>query len=248
MSQQYKAAAAILTGAITTINAILNHSDDELHRLKLIQSLQREADYLLLVTGAGDLSESTGSVLGPATTIGGRPIGKLPRITERDLRPADDAVLNLKEEVESALFYFGPNSSSAGILANMPDLVIRGVAKKAGLTVSKDNPKELTVEFIDEIKGALLAKGLVAERGDLIPDAKLTADFAEGADKTGRITTDSEGKVLKTSLDAPPVMTVDDPMLETKSEPAPAQSPAPVDFIAKGINPKDESKKKSVGK
>lgn len=162
MSQQYKAAAEVIKGAIVTLNAILVGPEDEMHRLKLSQSLQHEADYLLLVTGAGDLTENKDAVvLGPATTIGGRPIAKLPRITERDLKPSDDAVLNLKEQVESALVYFGPDSDAAGILANIPDLVVRGVAKKAGLKVTKDQPKELTVEFIDEIKAALLAKGLV---------------------------------------------------------------------------------------
>jgi hypothetical protein len=185
MSQQYKAVAEILKGAMASINVILVGSEDEMHRVKLTQTLQREADYILLVTGAGDITDNAGPVLGPATTIGGKPISKLPRITERDLRPSDDAVLSLKEQVEDALHYFSPGGSSAGILANMPDLVVRGVAKKAGLKVTKDQPKELTVEFIDEIKAALLEKGLTKHAEPAGPlteeDISLVAEKIEEA-------------------------------------------------------------------
>lgn len=155
MSKHYQAAAEIIKGAIASINAILTDPEDEMHRLKLSQSLQREADYLLLVTGAGDVADNTGTVLGPATTIGGKPISKIPKITQRDLRPSDDKVLQLQEDVESALVYFGPDSDSGGILANIPDLIIRGVARKAGLQVTKQKPEILTVEFIDQIKEAV---------------------------------------------------------------------------------------------
>lgn len=155
MSKQYKAVAAVLAQAITSINAILTSSEDEMHRIRVTNNLQREADQLLLLTGTGDLSTGQTAVLGPATTIGGKPIGKQRRFTEADLVPSDDKVYNLKQRVEDAVQYFGPEASAEGILANIPDLVIRGVAKKAGLKVTKDEPKELTAEFVGEIQAAL---------------------------------------------------------------------------------------------
>lgn len=158
MSQQYKAAAAILKGAQASIEAILIHPEDEMHRLRLFNDLQRSHDQLLLLTGTGDLENQQGTVLGPAKTIGGRPIKNMPKITEADLTPSDDKVLQLKQRVESALEYFGPYANSEGILANIPDIVIRGVAKKAGLQVTKDEPKEITAEFIEEVKAALSKK------------------------------------------------------------------------------------------
>lgn len=155
---KFQAAAQILQAAKAQIKALLTGPDEELHRLRLEQTLQRESDYILMVTGTGDVQGVETPTLGPATTIGGKPISKIRKLQESDLLPSDDAVLNLKQQVESALVYFGPESNSAGILANIPDLVIRGVAKKAGLKVTKDEPKELTVEFIDEIKAALHAR------------------------------------------------------------------------------------------
>jgi hypothetical protein len=155
MSNRYQAVAEILKAAQAQVNALLTSPEDELHRLKINQTLQLEADRILLITGTGDLTENKSAILGPATTIGGKPIGKLPKITEADLVPSDDKVFNLKQQVESALIYFGPNSDSAGILANIPELVIRGVAKKAGLKVTKDEPKEITVEFIEQVKEAV---------------------------------------------------------------------------------------------
>jgi hypothetical protein len=155
MSNQYKAVAAILTSTITTISQLLNSSEDEMHKLRISNRLKQEADQLLLLTGSGDLQTGQPAVLGPATTIGGKPIGKVRKFTEADMIPSDDKVHQLKEAIEDALEYFGPEANAAGILANIPELVIRGVAKKAGLKVTKDEPKELTVEFIEQIKTAL---------------------------------------------------------------------------------------------
>jgi hypothetical protein len=256
MSKQYHAAAEVIKGAITALNAILTEPEDELHRLKLGQTLQREADYLLLITGAGDATENKGSVLGPATTIGGKPIGKLPRITERDLRPSDDKVLALKDQVEAALLYFGPNGSSEGILANIPDMIIRGVAKKAGLHATKQDPELLTVEFIDQIKEALLEKGLVeskeapkltTEQFETISGA--VANYAKnlpeeglgGVNEVHEIPIEDIGKQMGAG-----VVTVDDPLDETKAEPAPEVTKAFIDeTLANRPEAKPDTKKKA---
>lgn len=158
MSNQYQAVAAILQNTITSINAILTSPDDEMHRIRIENRLRLEADQLLLLTGSGDLATGQPAVLGPATTIGGKPIGKVRKFTEADMIPSDDKVHQLKEAIEEALEYFGPDASAEGILARIPELIIRGVAKKAGLKVTKDEPKELTVEFIGEIQAALAAQ------------------------------------------------------------------------------------------
>jgi hypothetical protein len=164
MSQQYKAVAAILKNTIASINELLNDPQDELHKLSITNDLQRTHDKLLLLTGTGDLESGKSTVLGPAKTIGGVAISKQRRFTEADLVPSDDKVFKLKQDIDAALVYFNPNASAEGILTNMPDLIIRGVAKKAGLKVSKDEPKELTVEFIEEVKQALEDAGLTQRK------------------------------------------------------------------------------------
>jgi hypothetical protein len=155
MSQQYKAVAALLKNTIGAINELLSSPDDELHKLSVTNDLQRTHDKLLLLTGTGDLEAGQTTVLGPAKTIGGVPIAKQRRFTEADLVPADDKVFKLKQDIEEALIYFGPEANAAGILANIPELIIRGVAKRAGLQVTKDDPAEITVEFIESIKTAV---------------------------------------------------------------------------------------------
>lgn len=164
MSQQYKAVAAILQQAITSVNAILNSPDDELHRLSVTNDLERSHNKLLLLTGTGDLEAQQSVVLGPAKTIGGQPIKKLRTFTEADLVPSDDKVFKLKQDIEDALVYFGEDLNNGSILANIPDMIIRGVAKRAGLKVTKDQPKELTLEFIDDVKAALRDAGLIQRR------------------------------------------------------------------------------------
>jgi hypothetical protein len=166
---KYKAVAEILKAAQAQVNALLTAPEDELHRLQITQNLQMQADRILLITGTSDITENKSTVLGPATTIGGKPIAKIPKITERDLLPSDDKVLNLKEQVNDALVYFSPESNSAGILANIPDIVIRGVAKKAGFHVTKDEPAVLNIEFIDRIKEALAASENISPKLPLTP-------------------------------------------------------------------------------
>ena len=180
MSNQYQAVAAVLQSAITSINAILTTPEDEMHRIRVTNGLQREIEQLLLLTGSGDLTTGQATVLGPATTIGGKPIAKQRRFTEADLTPSDDKVFQLKQDIENALVYFAPEASAEGILANVPDLVIRGVAKRAGLKVSKDEPKELTVEFVEKVKKALVDNGITGVVNDNDDDEKETPVKFEG--------------------------------------------------------------------
>lgn len=163
MSQQYKAVAALIKNTIAGINELLSDPNDELHRLSVTGDLQRSHDRLLLLTGTGDLETGKSAILGPAKTIGGVPIAKQRKFTEADLVPSDDKVFKLKQDIEDALASFAPEASAEGILANIPELIIRGVAKKAGLKVTKDEPAEITVEFIEQAKEALLVAGLTSK-------------------------------------------------------------------------------------
>lgn len=175
MSHQYKAVAAVLKSTITSINEILKDPADEMHRIRITGDLQRQHDQLLLLTGAGDLETGQSAVLGPAKTIGGKPIAKQRRFTADDMIPADDKVNNLRKQVDAAVGYFGPDASAEGILANIPELLIRGVAKKAGLQVTKDEPKDITVEFIEKIKEALAAAGITGDHTDDDDDDEVKA-------------------------------------------------------------------------
>jgi hypothetical protein len=200
---KYQAVSEVLKAAQVQVNALLSDPEDELHRIQINNVLQLQADRILLITGAGDITNPQSTVLGPAKTIGGQPIGKVRKFTEEDLKPSDDAVFNLKKQVEAALSYFGPNANSEGILANIPEVIVRGVAKKAGLPFSKEYQKEITVEFIDQIKAALHPEGGDASIGK---ESENVAPLIEG-----------EGGIPVT-----------DTVVEKPEETAPTETAAPV--------------------
>lgn len=183
MSHQYKAVAAILKNTISSINEILTDPADEMHRIRITGDLQRSTDQLLLLTGSGDLETGQGAVLGPAKTIGGKPIGKVRKFTADDMIPADDKVNSLRKAIEAAVKYFGPEANAEGILANIPELTIRGVAKKAGLPYKKDEVNTITVEFIEQIKESLAAAGIKGEAatGPQVDDDDIDDEEIEAA-------------------------------------------------------------------
>jgi hypothetical protein len=250
-NSQYKAVAAILTSAITSINSILTSAEDEMHKIRISNRLQQEADQLLLLTGSGDLATGKGAVLGPATTIGGKPISKQRRFTADDMIPADDKVNKLKKDVEAAVGYFGPNANAEGILANIPELIIRGVAKKVGLPYKKDEVETITVEFIEKIKEALAAAGIKGEPND--DDDEEEDDELNAAGNQPLIAGQggvSEVRIISTN-------DVGGPMGEGKVESEKQEAPvnelqsAPVVEEPKAEEPKQEPKpepKKKTGK
>lgn len=230
MSHQYKAVAAILKNTIASIKELLKAPEDELHCLSVTNDLQRTHDRLLLLTGTGDLEGSQSAVLGPAKTIGGKPITKLRKFTEADMVPSDDKVFQLKQEIEAAIFYFSLESNAEGILANIPDLIIRGVAKKAGMPVTKDEPKELTVEFIEEVKAAVAL--LPKEKGeDFDDEGNEQPNAGQGGLSESHIMNPednglplSEGKVETPGeeaviTDPVPDVKADEPKIEPKQDP-----------------------------
>jgi len=173
--------AEILKEASDDIGIILKNPEDELHKLKLQQGLKRMADQIILITGSGDLENTAPVTLGPAKTIGGRSIEQIPKFTEADLAPSDDKVLQLKKDVESAYNDFA-SISAEEILAGYTDLVIRGVAKKLGMKVTKDNPASISIDFINEIKSKLVPKELEIPALPTIPEKEPDVSDTGNAD------------------------------------------------------------------
>lgn len=153
----YKNVAQILASARDAINQELqNDSDASHHRLKLEASLNREIEYINLLTGIGDVVPDKKPAIGPATTMGGQSIKRPPaKQTSEDLEPEPRAVVELKARVE-ALWNTFVTRDSKEILKEVDDTTIRGIAKKAKMKVTKQDPEEITLKFIDEIKDAIL--------------------------------------------------------------------------------------------
>lgn len=148
---KYLKVAEVLIRLKELISEELIAPEDEMHKLRLMGVLQREADFIKLITQSGDIDTGTTANLGPATSIGGVPISKVKKFTEEDLIPSDDKVHQLKKKVEKAWNDI-PGMDPASVLAAYEDIVIRGVAKKAGMFVNKDQLPVISVQDIEGLQ------------------------------------------------------------------------------------------------
>lgn len=150
---RYKIVVEILQDAARKINEQLTFPEDEHHRIKLTTNLKRDADYISLITGVATFSNSQLGQLGPATSIGGVKIERLQKevITAVDLEPEDEAKRVFKEKVEYLYDNF-LNLGTANLLTDYEHIYIRGVAKKAKMRVTLEQPESITPDFIEEIK------------------------------------------------------------------------------------------------
>lgn len=152
MANKYQQVADLLRESAKEVKVILADSQDEMHSIKITNDLERLASYIVLITGSGDTSATEIPVLGPAKTIGGVPIKKVRRFTADELVPSDDKKHELKQAVESAIFYFKIDRTPESLIAQIPDLVIRGLAKKVGMPWSAKDIKVVSPEYVAEIQ------------------------------------------------------------------------------------------------
>lgn len=149
----------ILKGAQDQVKEILSAPEDAAHLLRITTTLEREMNIFSLVTGTNNpQAQPSQPPLKPAATLMGEKIKSIAASTKpADLVPPKQAVDDLTAKVEDAYTRFA-DMTAEDILDKEEDLVIRGVAKKAGIKgVSKDNPKKVTLEFVKDIKEKIVA-------------------------------------------------------------------------------------------
>lgn len=151
---KYRQVINILNQAKSDVLALLSAPEDEMHRIRIGTGLTNMGQHLGLTTGTDGAEVPTAQTLGPATTIGGKPLMKAVPVKKEDTNPKDEMVKVLAGKVESLYDQF-LTIDSKELLLKYEDLVLRGVAKKAHLKVTKDDPEVLTLEFIEEIKASI---------------------------------------------------------------------------------------------
>jgi hypothetical protein len=154
---KYSLVIDALKQAQKTVNILLIDAVDESHKLKINNELQRSIDFISLITGTSSGMEATAPKLGPAKTIAGKKIEYKATTRPEDVMPDEFKLQKLKDKVE-ALYDSFLTISSEDLVKNYEDTVIRGVAKKAKMKVTKDNPAKLTIDFIDEIKMEIMTE------------------------------------------------------------------------------------------
>lgn len=179
----YKKVIDILTRAKEDVTATLTHPDDEHHRLKIESAIQKNIEYLALLTQTVSPETEKPPSPGPATTIAGQKIPERQNVKRSDLEPGEAKVQLLRAQVEELYTQF-LQIESLELLKQYDDNLIRGVAKKAKMKVTKEEPEEITLDFIEEIKENIRKQ---AQRGEDMLELKnksATTTEEEGEDTT----------------------------------------------------------------
>jgi hypothetical protein len=173
----YQQVIDLLAGVKKTIGLLLTGKDDEHHRLKLQADLDRNITYLSLLTNTPNRHEDEPTRLQPATTIGGKKIVRNQKVVRADLEPNEQRVQVLRQKVESAYSRF-LNMEDLFILNEFEENVIRGVAKKAKMRVTKEDPETITLRFIAEIKDNIREQAQRDEKNEKARAADLNAGLS----------------------------------------------------------------------
>lgn len=96
----------------------------------------------------------------PITEMMGIKANKPKPIVKADLEPKNADVQALRDEADKAYRNFLERDNDS-ILANMEDIVIRAVAKKAGMDVTSTVPEKIDEAFIISIKAAIETKAAI---------------------------------------------------------------------------------------
>lgn len=146
---------ALLRQTADEVQAILNEPVDEMHQLRIIRNLSLEAERMELLGGFRSGGVERPAKLQPATTIGGKIIHRLGDIAANNLIPNVEEMDKFKEDVENAWESFLEREPDE-LLQNVPDRVLRGVAKRAKFNwVTPEKPKVFTIEHVNRIKEAI---------------------------------------------------------------------------------------------
>jgi len=147
----YKKVVSILQDAKDRLASELTEPQDQNHKIRLQHALDREINHISLVTGTGVVVDAAPRTkLGPATSIAGEKIERPKLVVARDLEPKDEKLELLRKQVNETYGIFLTTENKE----LLKHVVLKGVAKKAGLNV-KDLPAKLNTKAIEEIKAAI---------------------------------------------------------------------------------------------
>lgn len=126
---------------------------------KVLMTIQRESGALKMQIGIDITNNTPKPKAAPLKKMFGKVIGEVKHAPADVNKPVNDtpnevALKELRMRVDELWPKF-LSTSADHILDSVSDIEIRGVAKKAGLPVTEDNPKRITTEFIEQIIAAI---------------------------------------------------------------------------------------------
>lgn len=154
---KFDSAVKSLAAVRDEVNDIFSGPEDEHIRLRIGSAIQRQIDYLSMMgnTSGTELQKTT--ILGPATTIGGKKLTEISKgVKKEELQPDKTEIDLLRERVEQVYTEF-PDMATADIIDSLDVKVILGVAKKAKVPKVTAETK-VTADLVEQIKEAISKK------------------------------------------------------------------------------------------
>lgn len=117
-------------------------------------TLETLSNGLLHIIGESPTNQSSTFTPTPITHVLGDDVTQQEKVDLKAITPTNADKEALKKQATEAYDTFLDRDSNV-ILESVDDLIIRAVAKKAGMDVTSTNPEKITVEFIESIKEAI---------------------------------------------------------------------------------------------
>jgi uncharacterized protein YnzC (UPF0291/DUF896 family) len=150
----------------------------------------------------------------PLTAVLDMAVNKVEKTNIDDINPRQAEIEKIKAEVKN-VYKSMLEREPKDILEGTDELILRGVAKKAGLNVDANTPETLSVEFVKEIQLAIQNKNEIASKiadaknaqGELTDDQKQKVDELYQAsldyykEKFGEPMDDENAEILRGSIE-----------------------------------------------
>jgi hypothetical protein len=133
-----------------------NHENLQIRASNVLQTLENGFKHVIGMPLTEDVN-SGGFTPTPITNVLGDDVTHKAPIAVKDIIPTDADKEALRQQALEAYDTFVDRDEKV-ILESLDEIVIRAVAKRAGMAVTSTDPERVGLEFINEIKAAIIAK------------------------------------------------------------------------------------------
>lgn len=171
MAKKNQAVVDLLIATRDKVHSLLSAEEDQHHQLRIDAGITRLIDQYGYMTGA-EVEQKEPRKRGPAKTIAGKAIEKPKPVRTVDTSPKQEQIDELKTKIQG-LYDTIETIDTKELVSKYDDMVIRGVARKVHMKVTKDEPKKLTFDFVSEVKKEVIAdKERIAKAKEAAQDFK----------------------------------------------------------------------------
>jgi hypothetical protein len=157
MAEEIKIAISKIKQFRQELNGILaNQENLQMRASNVLQTLENGFKHIIGLPLEQE-GISTGFTPTPITNVLGDDVKQPTPIVVKDINPTDADKEALRQQALDAYDTFVDRDEKL-ILESLDEIVIRAVAKRAGMAVTSTEPERVGLEFINEIKATIIAK------------------------------------------------------------------------------------------